>query len=286
MIRAWLAFADRPEVRRCVLFLGDYDLLLAEQLVQGCDLWINTPQHLMEASGTSGMKVLVNGGLNVSELDGWWAEAYEDGVGWALGEAAANSPPRSDSDEAEALYALLEDDIAPRFYARDQSGLPSGWIATMRASMARLTARFSTNRMLCEYVGSHYLPAASGYRARSEGDGALARNIERGLDSLREHWNEIVFGTLHTEVADGTIRLRIAMSFGAIDPSLVRVELYADATATHPRELIAMHPVAADSGTYECTPSPGRPLDDYTARVVPAVPGLSPLECELIRWQR
>jgi starch phosphorylase len=286
MIRAWLDFADRPEVRRCVLFLGDYDLLLAEQLVQGCDLWINTPRHLMEASGTSGMKVLVNGGLNVSELDGWWAEAYEDGVGWALGEAAAGAPPRSDSDEAEALYALLEDDIAPRFYARDQSGFPSGWIATMRASMARLTARFSMNRMLREYVDCHYLPAASAYRARSEGDGALARNIEREIASLRLHWNEIAFGAVRSEVSDGSVLVRVAMSFGAIDPSLVRVELYADATAGHPRELIAMHPAAADSGTYECSPSPGRPLDDYTARVVPAVPASSPLECDLIRWQR
>ena len=286
MIRAWLAFADRPEVRRCAVFLSDYDLLLAEELVQGCDVWINTPRHLMEASGTSGMKVLVKGGLNLSELDGWWAEAYEDGVGWALGEAAADAPPRPDSDEAQALYALLEDDIGPRFYARDQSGLPDGWIATMRASMARLTARFSTNRMLCEYVGSHYLPAASGYRARSEDDGALARNIERAVDSLRRHWKEIAFETPHSEVLAGTIRLRVAMSFGAIDPSLVRVELYANATATHPRELIAMYPAPEDSGTYQCSPSPGRPLDDYTARVVPAVPGLSPLESDLIRWQR
>ena len=119
MIRTWVAFAERAEVRERIAFLDDYDLLLAEELVQGADVWLNTPRRPREASGTSGMKVLVNGGLNASELDGWWAEAYDPDVGWALGGTASD-----DAAEAGTLYALLEDEIAPQFYARDAAGIP------------------------------------------------------------------------------------------------------------------------------------------------------------------
>ncbi len=164
LIRQWTHFIRRPEARPHVVFLSDYDMLLTEHLVQGVDVWINTPRRPWEASGTSGMKVLVNGGLNLSELDGWWAEAYTPEVGWALGDGQEHGDdPAWDAAEAEALYNLLEREVIPEFYTRDESGIPTAWVARMRESMARLTPRFSANRTVREYTEQHYLPAATAY---------------------------------------------------------------------------------------------------------------------------
>jgi starch phosphorylase len=147
LIKEWIDFIQRPGPSPHVIFLSDYDMLLAARLVQGVDVWINTPRRPWEASGTSGMKVLVNGGINLSELDGWWAEAYSPEVGWALGDGKDHSDdPSLDGIEAEALYELLEQKVAPEFYRRDAQGLPVEWLARVRESMARLTPQFSTNR--------------------------------------------------------------------------------------------------------------------------------------------
>jgi starch phosphorylase len=131
LIKQWKDFIRRPDVRGRVAFLTDYDMLLAQELVQGIDLWINTPQRPWEACGTSGMKVLVNGGLNLSELDGWWAEAYIPEVGWAIGDGKEHGDdPAWDATEAEALYALLEQEVIPQFYERDNNALPSTWLGS------------------------------------------------------------------------------------------------------------------------------------------------------------
>src|SRR5579872_6454600 len=144
MIQQWVNFVRRPEIRPHAVFLSDYDMLLTERLVQGVDLWINTPRRPWEACGTSGMKVLVNGGLNLSELDGWWAEAYSPDVGWAIGDGKEHGDdPAWDAIEANALYDLLEKQVIPQFYDRDANGLPKGWVAKVRESMARLTPRYS-----------------------------------------------------------------------------------------------------------------------------------------------
>ncbi len=146
-----------------MIFLSDYDMHLTEHLVQGVDVWLNTPRRPWEACGTSGMKVLVNGGINLSELDGWWAEAYTPEVGWALGDGQEHGDdPAWDAMEAEALYDLLEREVIPEFYTRDEQGIPSAWVARMRESMARLTPRFSTNRAVREYTEQYYLPAGRG----------------------------------------------------------------------------------------------------------------------------
>ena len=140
MVQAWVRFVRRHDVRRHAVFLSDYDLLLAERLVQGSDLWLNTPRRPWEASGTSGMKVLVNGGLNLSELDGWWAEAYLPEVGWALGDGNEHGDdPAWDAVEANALYEILEQQVTRSFYTRDHSGIPTQWVSKMRESMVRLT---------------------------------------------------------------------------------------------------------------------------------------------------
>jgi glycogen phosphorylase len=150
------------------IFLSDYDMLLTEHLVQGVDVWINTPRRPWEACGTSGMKVLVNGGLNLSELDGWWAEAYTPEVGWALGDGQEHGDdPAWDAAEAEALYDLLEREVIPEFYARDAQGIPHGLGGADAESMASLTPRFSADRAVREYTEQHYLPAAAAYRERA-----------------------------------------------------------------------------------------------------------------------
>lgn len=154
MVREWAEYMRRPEVGGRAVFLEDYDMAMAAELVQGVDLWINTPRRPWEACGTSGMKLLVNGGLNLSELDGWWAEAYSPEVGWALGDGKEHTEPEWDAAEANALYSLLEREVIPTFYERDERGIPLGWVAKMQASMGRLTARFSSNRMVREYVES------------------------------------------------------------------------------------------------------------------------------------
>ena len=178
MIREWNEFVRRPEVRSHAIFLVDYDMLLTEHMVAGVDLWINTPRRPWEASGTSGMKVLVNGGLNVSELDGWWVEAYTPQVGWAIGDGKEHGDdPAWDAAEAEALYDLLEREIIPEFYARDEHGIPKAWVTRMRESMAQLTPTFSANRSVREYTEDHYLPAAEAYARRAADKGKLGAGV-------------------------------------------------------------------------------------------------------------
>ncbi|RPH61278.1 MAG: alpha-glucan family phosphorylase, partial [Acidobacteria bacterium] len=144
LIREWIDFAGRRDVRAHLVFLSDYDMLLAERLVEGVDVWINTPRRPWEASGTSGMKVLANGGLNLSVLDGWWAEAYSPGVGWAIGDGNEHgNDPAWDRADAEELYATLENHIIPEFYNRDEKGIPTAWVARIRERMAVINATFS-----------------------------------------------------------------------------------------------------------------------------------------------
>jgi starch phosphorylase len=128
-IKEWHDFLRRPEVRRHAVFLADYDMLLTQQLVAGADVWLNTPRRPWEACGTSGMEVLANGGLNLSELDGWWAEAYSPDVGWAMGDMRdRGSDPGWDAAEADLLYSLLENEIGRLYYERNEAGIPRRWV--------------------------------------------------------------------------------------------------------------------------------------------------------------
>src|ERR1035437_390387 len=178
LIREWVHFIRQPETRPHATFLSDYDMLLTEHLVQGVDVWINTPRRPWEASGTSGMKVLVNGGINLSELDGWWAEAYAPEVGWALGDGNEHQDNDVlDDIEAEQLYDILEQEVVPEFYHRNEKGLPTNWISRMRESMAELTPRFSADRTVREYTEQHYMPAATSYQERAANKGILGAQI-------------------------------------------------------------------------------------------------------------
>ena len=229
LIQEWIHFIRRPETRPHVIFLSDYDMLLAEHLVQGVDVWINTPRRPWEASGTSGMKVLVNGGINLSELDGWWAEAYTPEVGWALGDGREHGDdPAWDAAEAEALYDLLEREVIPEFYARDGQGIPTAWVARMRKSMASLTPRFSANRAVREYTEQHYLPAAAAYRERAADKGAVGKNIVNWEHALKEKWGTLRFGDVKVQTNAAQHLFEAEVYLNGVDPNVVRVELYAD----------------------------------------------------------
>ena len=229
LIKQWNDFLKRPEVRGRVVFLSDYDMLLAQELVQGIDLWINTPRRPWEACGTSGMKVLVNGGLNLSELDGWWAEAYSPEVGWAIGDGKEHGEdPAWDATEAEAMYTLLEHEVIPEFYERDEKGMPSKWLGRIRESMARLTPEFSASRAIREYTEDHYLPAASGYRERAAEDSELGASLLQWQQDIARHWNTVRFGTVDIETHDGRHSFRVEVFPGDLNPDEFKVELYAD----------------------------------------------------------
>jgi starch phosphorylase len=293
LIQQWNEFIQRSDASRRVVFLSDYDMLLTQQLVQGVDLWINTPRRPWEACGTSGMKVLVNGGLNLSELDGWWAEAYSPAVGWAIGDGKEHGEdPAWDAQEAEALYALLEREIIPEFYERDELGMPSKWLARIRESMAVLTPKFSAGRAIREYTEEHYLPAATGYRERAATDSALGASILLWQQEVAQKWNTVRFGTVSVETHAGRHVFHVQVLPGALKADAIKVELYADSVPGEGSTLAAMTVCKAcvDPGgalIYSAQVSATRPASDYTARITPYHANASlPLEAEQILWLR
>jgi starch phosphorylase len=292
LIREWIQFIRRPEVRPHVIFLSDYDMLLTEQLVQGVDVWINTPRRPWEACGTSGMKVLVNGGINASELDGWWAEAYTPEVGWALGDGQVHGDdPAWDAAEAEALYDLLEGQVIPEFYTRNEQGIPTAWVARMRESMARLTGQFSANRAVREYTEGHYLPAAAAYRERAADNGAVGEQALNWWHNLDQNWANLRFGSAKVGTEAGGYAFEIEVYLGSLDQNSLRVELYAEGVNGGEPERLEMRPVQplseANSYLFCALVPSARPASDYTARVIPQHPGVAiPLEAPRILWQR
>lgn len=289
-VRAWADFVRRPDVRTRAVFLEDYDIALAQELVQGVDVWINTPRRPWEACGTSGMKVLVNGGLNLSVLDGWWAEAHGAEVGWALGDGREHDEHGWDAVEAGQLYALLEEEIIPAFHERDASGVPRAWVARIRASMARLAPHYSSNRMMHDYIEQSYLPAARLYRDRTGNDGAIASTLRAWEAGLRAHWNHVHIGRQEAILAGDTWQFGIQVYLGDLDPEAIAVELYADPREAGEPVAVPMERTAPLTGAthgylYCAQVSARRPARDYTARVVPRHPRARiPIELPLINW--
>jgi starch phosphorylase len=265
-------------------------MAIAAELVQGVDLWLNTPLRPWEACGTSGMKVLVNGALNLSELDGWWAEAWAPDLGWKLGDGREHDhDPDWDKAEAEELYATLEQEVIPAFYDRGEHGIPAGWVARMRRSMTVLAPRFSSNRMIRDYTEFFYLPSAVENDRRLADHGALAIELARWARSLDENWHQLGFGLVSAERRDNHHHVSIEILLGRIDPDSIRVELYAEPDGKV--ELFAMtpsgRPDARGHCIYAATIPASRPAADYTARIVPAHPHASvPLEAPYILWNR
>src|SRR5262249_40778946 len=285
----WTDFIrSRPEVRHHAVFLPDYDMLLTERLVHGVDVWINNPRRPWEACGTSGMKVLVNGGVNLSELDGWWAEAHGSGGGWAIQKQHVDDQ-QSDAAEAEALYEKLEQEIIPLFYYRDNGGLPVGWIAHVRESMARLTPQYSADRAVRDYTEKYYLPAASKYSQRAQENGAAAERLLEWKKTVANAWPNIRFGELRCETNNGEHAFQLQVHVQDLPPESVSVELYADALPGGHIERHEMICSGADAGNcvYSVRMPASRSATDYTARVIPRNPeAIIPLEVPQILWQR
>ena len=273
LIQEMALFVRRPEVRGHMVFLADYDMAMAEQFVQGVDVWINTPRRPWEACGTSGMKLLANGGLNLSELDGWWAEAYTPEVGWALGDGQTHTEPEWDAVEADALYRVLEEQVIPEFYQRNELGIPERWIARIRSSMATLAPEFSSNRMLRDYVEQYYLPASAHYQRRNDNNATLAKELALWQIQLAEHWSAIYMQNLQIESSDTEHYFSLHVYLDDLLADSVRVEIYADGLENNvafcqAMERKAVLPGAVNGYLYETTVPADRPAGGYTPRLV------------------
>ena len=293
LIKQWNDFIKRPEVQQRVVFLSDYDMGMAQELVQGMDLWINTPRRPWEACGTSGMKVLVNGGLNFSELDGWWAEAYAPQVGWAIGDGQEHGEdPALDAAEADAMYTLLEREVVPEFYERSSNGMPSRWLERVRNSMGRLTPEFSAGRTIQNYTEDHYLPAAAGYRQRAAKDSALGVELSQWQQNIAREWNTVRFGTMQVETRDGQHFFQVQILPGTLPIGDLKVELYAGPVENGEAVFETMKPCdqcKSSNGaiTYSAQVTAVRGSNDYTPRIMPYHAAASlPLEAGQILWQR
>ena len=232
LIREIVQISHQERFRHRIVFTEDYDMGVARHMVQGVDIWLNTPRRPMEASGTSGMKVAFNGGLNMSVLDGWWCEGYKGNNGWAIGRGEVYEDIEYQNEvEGRAIYDLLENEIVPLFYDRGADGIPRGWVAAMKASMQSLCPVFSTDRMVQEYTTRCYLPAFENWSRLAHDNLALATDLARWKEKIGRLWHQVrveevvAEGTEEVSVGD-TIPVRAKVFLGDIPLDAVSVESY------------------------------------------------------------
>jgi starch phosphorylase len=292
LIKEWIQFIRQNNFQPRVIFLSDYDMQISENLVQGVDVWINTPRRPWEASGTSGMKVLVNGGINLSELDGWWAEAYTPEVGWAIGDGNEHNDDATwDSIEAEQLYSILEQKVVPEFYNRNEKGYPTAWLSRMRESMAQLTPRFSADRTVREYTEQHYMPAAKTFLERAANNGEKGKFIADSILSLQQKWNSIRFGEVKVATNDNLLHFEVQVYFNDVNPDNVLVELFSNGLNGGVQIIQNMNRGVNLEGqsnaySFNATVAADRSASDFTPRALPLIPTVEvPLEISNITWQ-
>jgi starch phosphorylase len=238
LIQKLVRFMDKKEIRNRIVFIENYDMTLARLLVQGVDVWLNTPRRPFEACGTSGMKAALNGALNFSVLDGWWVEGYSDETGWAIGNGEDYSDAvYQDAVESQALYNILENEIIPCFYNGSSGSQADCWVKKMKASIKMAMSQFSSLRMLEDYTDSYYRPAAGRYGELIADGAEEARRIADQMERLDARWDAIF---VSPPVMDGTDTLRVGdavevhceVALGDLDPQEVDVELYYGRLAT------------------------------------------------------
>ena len=249
LIRQIVHIARDPALHDKIAFLENYDMNLGRYLTQGVDVWLNNPRRPKEASGTSGMKVIYNGGLNCSILDGWWAEGHDPALGWAIGngeEYPAHEAENQDYVESQALYNVLEQDIVPLFYERTRDGLPRGWIEKVKNSIRSLAPVFNTHRMVQQYTDRYYMPL---YKRATD---MMSNSMKKGLayaewrNRLEKVWNEIRVEKV--EISDQQVlvgkefEVEAVINLGQLTPDDVRVQLYSGQLNTH-------HEIGDDGGT-------------------------------------
>lgn len=284
LIREVVQFSRQPEFRNRLVIVEGYDVDLARSLVQGCDLWLNTPLRPLEASGTSGMKAVANGALHMSVLDGWWAEAYEPGIGWAIGRNRVDDDPElQDAFDAESLYELLEHEVGPLFYDRDEAGIPQEWVSRMKGSIARYAPQFTTQRMVAEYVEDAYRPAAAHWQRLRESNARPARELNEWLDYVRREWEglkvHVVEDDSGGEIAEGRpLTVRVQIHPGQLKTDDLRVDLIfggaaPDGTLAGEQSVpMALEGVAEDG------------VCRYTATVAPDVSGRVGYVVRVLPW--
>lgn len=305
LIQAIVELARRPEFRRKIVFLENYDMASARYMLQGCDVWLNTPLRPLEASGTSGMKAQANGVLNLSTLDGWWDEAWELGIrggaeiGWAIGRGETYvEPTRQDDVEAEALYDLLEGEIVPSFYERGADGLPGKWISRMKSSIAVLCPQFNMHRMVKQYTDEYYLVAHNRYRNLSSENATNAIQLAAWLSKVEKAWPRLRIESVDEVVPEIELGAEVNVSaklfLDTLTPEDVSVEtvlgrLTADGEITDsvatPMKSCAQDP----SGNYifhsVVQPKTRSGLYGYAIRILPKHSHeVSPFAHGLIRW--
>ncbi|MGB2869238.1 MAG: alpha-glucan family phosphorylase [Bacteroidota bacterium] len=299
LIRSILHFARTPEARRRVVFIEDYDMVVARYLVQGVDIWLNTPLRPLEASGTSGMKATLNGAMNLSILDGWWAEAYDVSTGWAIGRGEEYGDPEYQNEvEANDLYDLLEKDILPLFYTRGAEDLPRGWIRKMKTAMRAIGPEFNSNRMVLQYTEKMYLPALDRFSTLTSAQNKRAKTLAVWKESLRQNWHTIRIVDVNSENHEklnvgGSLTVHARIELGRLKPDDVSVDLYygtinASGEIENPK-LILMKPADGSKGSvYEfigtiALEKSGRL--GHTIRILPRHTDLdNPFKPGLIHW--
>ena len=301
LIRQIVHTARDETFRNSLIFLEDYDMNVARYLVQGVDVWLNTPLRPMEASGTSGMKVCANGGLNLSILDGWWAEGYDPDVGWAIGSGEAyDDLEYQNAVESQALFDLIEKEIVPLFYDRGNDNLPRGWIARMKAAMHTLAPLFNTNRMVREYIERLYVPAAERCDELRSEDLAKARQLCQWKQRLAERFGHLRVESVNDDMSGPggakigkEIGVEAVIDLGGLDTSDIRVELYFgplddDGQLNHGQAMEMAQQGEPDDGKafYRVAmPCNHTGMTGYTVRVLPRHDALvNPIEMSMVRW--
>ncbi|MBN1354735.1 alpha-glucan family phosphorylase [bacterium] len=299
IIREIVQFTTRPEFRDHIVFIENYDIQVARMMVQGVDVWLNTPRRPLEASGTSGMKAALNGVLNISVLDGWWCEGYGESNGWVIGSGEVyDDPDVQDDIESEALYRLLENDVIPLFYERDRAGLPRGWIKMMKSSMKNLGSFFNTHRMLIDYTERLYMHSSNQCKKMQNRKYKLARELGEWRRRITDEWNSLaVKGSWidrEREIVIGDkIKICASIELGDLKPSDIRVEAYYgkldrnDQIVDGDTIALTAKEQTGDSWRYEgalTTRFNGR--CGYSIRIIPDHPELAhPFMPSRIRWE-
>ena len=301
LIRQIVHMSRQEPFRQSVVFLEDYDMNVARYLVQGVDVWLNTPLRPMEASGTSGMKVAANGGLNLSVLDGWWVEGYKPSVGWTIGSGETYDDLEYQNDvESQALYDLIEKEIVPLFYDRGSDNLPREWIKMMKATMVELAPVFNTNRMVREYAEMFYGPATKRWERLTGSDLADATVLSNWKHRLREHFDALRVESVGDDMQEdsGTrigqhVRVEAVVYTGGLSADDIAVELYygpldEDGQLNDGR-VLPMEQTGTEDGSrvrYAAQMPCGRTgSSGYTVRVIPQHDLLdNPRDMSMVRW--
>jgi starch phosphorylase len=290
LIQQLVRFSDNPDVRHRIVFLTNYDIQMAQHLYPGCDVWLNNPLRPLEACGTSGMKAALNGCLNLSILDGWWDEWFDGQNGWAIPTAdGVDDADLRDDLEAAGLYELIESQIAPRFYERNEEQLPGRWLQMVRHTLATLGPKVLATRMVSDYVTQLYVPAAQAAREMVANKNALAQDLVSYLERVRSNWPQVRVEHVESSgISDSPqvgerLGVRAQVSLGSLKPQDVRVELVYGTVETND-ELLEQSALglssngAMDGGRYEFTGELTLQRTGpfgYTVRILPTHKGLA-----------